>query len=179
MSGKQRIEFNRRLGESWRDLCDYLEMPGVDRAKLEAGSRGSGIWLWLEERKRIHELSAALRDIGREDLVETVPASGEAISGSSSAIVSIGHLPQPGRHFVGRDTELALLDEAWANPQTNIAEVGAFGGVGTAALVAEWLKQMRADRFRGAARVFGHSFYSQGSREDAQASADSFLDQSL
>ena len=38
---------------------------------------------------------------------------------------------------------------------------------------------MQADDYRGAARVFGHSFYSQGSREDAQASADSFLDRAL
>lgn len=93
--------------------------------------------------------------------------------------MSIGHIPQPGKHFVGRGDELALLDEAWADPQTNIAEFVAFGGVGKSALVAEWLKQMRADGFRGATQVFGHSFYSQGSREDAQASADSFLDQAL
>ena len=93
--------------------------------------------------------------------------------------VAIGHLPQPGKHFVGRDDELELLDEAWENPRTNIVEFVAFGGVGKSALVAEWLKRMLRDGWRGAARVFGHSFYSQGSREDAQASADSFLDQAL
>jgi hypothetical protein len=93
--------------------------------------------------------------------------------------VSIAHLPQPGQHFVRRDEELKLLDEAWNNPRTNLIEFVAFGGVGKSALVAEWLKRMRDDHFRGAVRVFGHSFYSQGSREDAQASADSFLDQAL
>jgi hypothetical protein len=93
--------------------------------------------------------------------------------------VAIGHLPQPGKHFVGRDEQLELLDTAWEDPRTNIVEFVAFGGVGKSALVAHWLKQMQADGWRGAARVFGHSFYSQGSREDAQASADSFLDQAL
>jgi nucleoside phosphorylase len=93
--------------------------------------------------------------------------------------VSIAHLPQPGKHFVGREDELAILDNAWLDPKTNIVEFVAFGGVGKSALVAEWLKRMQADEYRGAARVFGHSFYSQGSHEDAQASADSFLDQAL
>ena len=93
--------------------------------------------------------------------------------------VSIAHLPQPGKYFVGREDELAILDKAWLDSQTNIVEFVAFGGVGKSALVAEWLKRMQADEYRGAARVFGHSFYSQGSREDAQASADSFLDQAL
>lgn len=93
--------------------------------------------------------------------------------------ISIGHLPQPSRHFVGREDELALLDEAWHDPSTNIVQFVAFGGVGKSALVAEWLKRMQDDGWRGAACVLGHSFYSQGAREDAQASADSFLDQAL
>ena len=72
-----------------------------------------------------------------------------------------------------------MLDDAWLDPKTNIVEFVAFGGVGKSALVAKWLEQMAADHYRGAVRVFGHSFYSQGSREDAQASADSFLDRAL
>ena len=72
-----------------------------------------------------------------------------------------------------------MLDDAWLSPKINIVEFVAFGGVGKSALVAEWLKRMQTDEYRKAARVFGHSFYSQGSRENAQASADSFLDQAL
>jgi len=105
--------------------------------------------------------------------------SGQPAEIAPPASVSIAHLPQPGRYFVGRGAELAILDEAWIDPNTNIIEFVAFGGVGKSALVAEWLMRMRDDHFRGAVRVFGHSFYSQGSREDAQASADSFLDQAL
>ena len=80
---------------------------------------------------------------------------------------------------MGRENELAILDNGWLDCKTNIVEFVAFGGVGKSAFVAEWLKRMQADRFRAAARVFGHSFYSQGSREDSQASADSFLDSAL
>ena len=93
--------------------------------------------------------------------------------------MSTAHLPRPGQHFVGREDELAILDNGWSNSKTNIVEFVAFGGVGKSALVSEWLKRMQVDEYRGAERVFGHSFYSQGSREDAQASADSFLDSAL
>ena len=88
-------------------------------------------------------------------------------------------MPQPGKHFVGREYELALLDEAWEDPKTHIVEFVAFGGVGKSALVANWLKEMQKEGWRGAACVLGHSFYSQGSRVDTQASADSFINEAL
>jgi hypothetical protein len=47
--------------------------------------------------------------------------------------------------------------------------------VGKTALVNSWLSNMRRDNFRGAERVFGWSFYSQGASEDKQASADQFI----
>ena len=72
-----------------------------------------------------------------------------------------------------------MLDEAWEDPKTNIIEFVAFGGVGKSALVANWLKEMQTKGWGGAACVLGHSFYSQGSREDAQASADSFINEAL
>ncbi len=93
--------------------------------------------------------------------------------------MSIAHLPQPGRHFVGRDKKLALLDGAWPDDRANVVEFVAFGGVGKSALVAHWLIQMGRENWRGALRVLGHSFYSQGSREDAQASADAFIAEAL
>ncbi|MEM9089917.1 MAG: hypothetical protein AAGC93_14360 [Cyanobacteria bacterium P01_F01_bin.53] len=55
----------------------------------------------------------------------------------------------------------------------------AFGGVGKSALVAEWLRRLADDNWRGAQYVLGHSFYSQGSRDDAQVSAEGFIDEAL
>ena len=51
----------------------------------------------------------------------------------------------------GRDAELQLLDEAWANPNTNIITFVAWGGVGKTALVNHWLKRrMARDNYRAA-----------------------------
>ncbi|MGH7597798.1 MAG: hypothetical protein ACREOI_15720, partial [bacterium] len=47
------------------------------------------------------------------------------------------------------------------------------------ALVNEWLNQMEKDNYRSAERVYGWSFYSQGTREDKQVSADEFLAHAL
>jgi tetratricopeptide (TPR) repeat protein len=93
--------------------------------------------------------------------------------------ISIARLPTSGPDLFGRDAELQLLDDAWKNPTTNIISFVAWGGVGKTALVNHWLKQrMARDNYRGAARVYGWSFYSQGTSERA-ASADLFIDQAL
>lgn len=93
--------------------------------------------------------------------------------------ISIARLPVSGPDLFGRDAELQLLDEAWENPKTNIISFVAWGGVGKTALVNHWLKQrMARDNYRGADRVYGWSFYSQGTSERA-ASADLFIDQAL
>ncbi len=93
--------------------------------------------------------------------------------------ISISRLPTRGSLMFGRDSELQLLDDAWASPDTNIITFIAWGGVGKTALVNHWLKQrMVRDGFRGAERVYGWSFYSQGTSERA-ASADLFIDQAL
>ncbi|MCZ7361009.1 MAG: hypothetical protein O8C55_13135 [Candidatus Methanoperedens sp.] len=89
--------------------------------------------------------------------------------------VSLGKLPSTNPELFGREKELKILDEAWADPKTNIVSLVAWGGVGKTALVNTWLGRMRADSFRGAERAFGWSFYSQGASEDKQASADQFI----
>ncbi len=89
--------------------------------------------------------------------------------------ISISRLPVSGPDLFGRDAELKLLDDAWANPNTNIIAFVAWGGVGKTALVNHWVKQrMARDNYRGAERVYGWSFYSQGTNEQA-ASADEFI----
>ncbi|MFC1508813.1 NACHT domain-containing protein, partial [Candidatus Omnitrophota bacterium] len=79
----------------------------------------------------------------------------------------------------GREKELALLDDAWNDPNTAIFTLVAWGGVGKTALVNCWLNNMARDSYRGAERVFGWSFYSHGTREDRQASGDEFIDKAL
>ena len=73
--------------------------------------------------------------------------------------------PRPGAELFGRQDELALLDEAWAAETKNVVSLVAWGGVGKSTLVNKWLERLKADNYRGAARVFGWSFYSQGTGE--------------
>jgi tetratricopeptide (TPR) repeat protein len=51
--------------------------------------------------------------------------------------------------------------------------------VGKSALINHWLDQMQADDYRGAQRVYGWSFYSQGASADRLVSADPFIDDAL
>jgi TIR domain/AAA ATPase domain len=99
--------------------------------------------------------------------------------GRAAARVDITRLPETGyERLVGREDELARLDEAWRDGKTNILSLIAEGGAGKSALVNEWLTRMQADGYRNAERVLGWSFYSQGSKERATA-ADEFLNWAL
>jgi nucleoside phosphorylase/tetratricopeptide (TPR) repeat protein len=91
------------------------------------------------------------------------------------AKISLAKLPPTSHDLFGREKELEILDKAWNNPQTNIVSIVAFGGTGKTALVNTWLNKMAKDKYKGAERVLGWSFYSQGTSEDKQASADQFI----
>jgi hypothetical protein len=74
--------------------------------------------------------------------------------------VSISRLPATsGSDLFGREAELKLLDDAWADPKTNIIAFDAFGGVGKTSLTSHWLKRLLTpDNYRGAERVCCWSF---------------------
>jgi hypothetical protein len=92
--------------------------------------------------------------------------------------VSIAKLPVTSETFVARAGELARLDAAWADPSTNVISVVAIGGAGKSALVNRWLDGLKADGWRGAERVLGWSFYSQGT-DSAAASSEAFTEFAL
>ncbi len=92
--------------------------------------------------------------------------------------VSIARLPATGEHFVARKAELARLDAAWNDPATNVISFVALGGVGKSALVGTWLDRVAAGGWRGAERVLGWSFYSQGT-DAAGASSEAFTEYAL
>ncbi|MFC1475372.1 TIR domain-containing protein [Candidatus Zixiibacteriota bacterium] len=89
--------------------------------------------------------------------------------------ISLAKLPKTSALLLGREKELEILNAAWSSPTTNVVSMVAWGGEGKTALVKEWLNQLRDDDWRGANRVLGWSFYSQGAREDRQVSADEFF----
>ncbi len=100
--------------------------------------------------------------------------------GSEPALkISTAKLPTTGADLFGREQELARLDAAWDEAHTNIFALVAWGGVGKTALVNHWLNHMAADNYRGAERVYAWSFFSQGTHEDRNVSADPFFNDAL
>jgi hypothetical protein len=81
--------------------------------------------------------------------------------------------------LIGREQELALLDLAFAQPHTAIVSLVGWGGVGKTMLVQHWLQRLQREGWFGAQRVYAWSFYSQGTKEDRQASEDTFLAHAL
>ena len=98
----------------------------------------------------------------------------ESIPGrsASSPKVDIARIPIPTATLIGRNQELAKLNNAFSNPEKAIVAIIASGGVGKSALIWAWLQALKPD-FRKA-RVFGWSFYSQGSHQTANSSAPFF-----
>jgi len=92
--------------------------------------------------------------------------------------VSTAKLPSTSPDLFGREEKLKQLDDAWNNQDINVLSLVAWGGVGKSALVNKWLSQL-GEGYRGAERVYGWSFYSQGAREGVQTSADLFIANAL
>jgi len=95
-----------------------------------------------------------------------------------TATIDFSHLPETSAALFGRDAELDALDKDWQSPDTRIVAFVAQGGEGKSALVKRWLHDLQKDDWRGAERVFGWSFYSQGAR-DQGATAEMFFDAAL
>jgi len=129
--------------------------------------------------KKTTELTKELSRSFDKDADGTPHKDLKTISKNRFLIHNLSKLPMSSGLLFGREQELAILDRAWADPHTHILTLVAWGGVGKTALVNEWLNHMEKDNYRGAERVYGWSFYSQGTREDRQVSADEFLAHSL
>jgi len=84
-----------------------------------------------------------------------------------------------GEALIGREQELALLDLAFAQPHTAIVSLVAWGGVGKTMLTQHWLQHLQRNDWFSVRRVYAWSFYSQGTKEDRQASEDTFLAHAL
>ncbi len=132
-------------------------LPGASAAPA---TRAAEVVRILEAQHRLPELAAMLRPGAAHGALQ----------------VSISRLPVTSRDLFGREHELAWLDQCW-NDGVHVASIVAWGGVGKSALVNAWLARLRDDGWRGAERVFGWSFYSQGT--DRLSSSDEFVEVAL
>lgn len=84
------------------------------------------------------------------------------------------------RVLFGRETELAALDTAWEKEALNVYTLVAWGGAGKTSLVFHWVQtRFAAKGWPGVERYFDWSFYSQGTGESRQTSADLFIAKAL
>lgn len=84
------------------------------------------------------------------------------------------------RVLFGRETELEGLDAAWARETLNVYTLVAWGGAGKTSLVFHWVQtRFAAEGWPGVEGYFDWSFYSQGTGESRQTSADLFIAKAL
>jgi len=84
------------------------------------------------------------------------------------------------KQFFGRESELELLDAAWADGGMHVLSIVAWGGVGKTSLVNHWIAtRMVAKNWPGVERFYDWSFYSQGTGDSRQTSSDLFINDAL
>ena len=154
-------DLNVHIQKTWKLINEYLEMRRLSSDPKEQ----------QKYEREIDDLRKLLED--HEAELAELRKAGEPEK------ISLAKLPSTNPELFGREEELAILDAAWDDSRTNIVSLVAWGGVGKTALVNTWLSKMRQNNFRGAERVFGWSFYSQGAAEGRQASADQFIASAL
>ena len=87
--------------------------------------------------------------------------------------------------LIGREDKLNEIDEAWdkvhqvETPRPHVLTYVALGGEGKTALIAKWAAQLASHGWLGCDAAFAWSFYSQGTRDQGDASADVFLAEAL
>ena len=84
--GSLKLAFCERLGTSWRNLADILEIKPSDQALFQQGLEPRAIWEWLHERERLTELPWALRSIDRNNLAEEFNRYPPQTAGQQSGI---------------------------------------------------------------------------------------------
>ena len=179
----------RRARDTGKTCLIYLldENHPWPPPKMEKGEGGEKLARFRKELGDAHTVSffktpedlAAMVSASVANLRLDAPSPPTSSAPLDRAKISISRLPVTGPELFGREAELKLLDDAWADPNTNVVTFVAWGGVGKTALVNTWLARMAKENFRGAERVYAWSFYSQGTSDERAASADPFIDAAL
>ncbi|MBI5934016.1 MAG: toll/interleukin-1 receptor domain-containing protein [Chloroflexi bacterium] len=160
------------LAEEVAKFVKRMETP----AKTSEVSETSEVWRIPPDKISLAKLPSTSPDLfGREDRLKELDAAWDS---GASVIASEAKQSPSGEGIAStEERRLATLASGASAGVTkiNIFSLVAWGGVGKSALVNKWLTQMGRDNFRGAKRVYGWSFYSQGAAEGRQVSADQFI----
>ncbi len=71
-AGEVRREFEARLLDDWHVLAVQLEIPEATKNTWDNGREAAGIWVWLAKKNRLGALAAALDEVQRGDLAESL-----------------------------------------------------------------------------------------------------------
>ena len=136
---------------SWRESTpDFLSaFPYLDLRPTKATFEANYVWLRLQLTGRTKEAPLIGQPPANLD-----PPAADPLYGIQRHRTEISKLPPTDSTLIGRDPQLALLDQAWANPATNLTQIIAPGGTGKTALMTKWYKRHLAE-----ATVFGWSFW--------------------
>lgn len=93
-------------------------------------------------------------------------------------VVDTNCLPGGSAKLVGRTQTLEYLDNCLRDPDVAVASLVAPGGVGKSALVEHWLDLLKEEAYKGVSKIFGWSFYSQGSHQ-TQSNSSAFFEKAL
>ena len=146
----------------WKDKLEFLQVELATAVDPEAK---------FKLRKAIEEAEA-----------EIFKLSGARTSQPSRKLAGTQLDKHAPKVLFGRETELAELDAAWAKETLNVYTLVAWGGAGKTSLVFHWVQTRFAakePKWLGVERYFDWSFYSQGTGESRQTSADLFINKAL
>jgi hypothetical protein len=146
---EDRFVYDAAQEKSQREHYGYICALGRDRGQFLNQERLS---------------SAVLRD-----LVEILPRLESRIDVPSTKLRHTAEV------LIGRDEELTMLDDAWNESHKNVVVVRGKGGEGKTSLVASWMAELAMKNWRGAECVYDWSFYSQGTKDQGTASAETFI----
>lgn len=156
----------------WLRSLQMLPSDGRSVAELVAVEQ-EAIFSYVAETV-VHNVLARRKLVGKG--APSAPASA-SLEGVGTQI-DISRLPVTGAELFGRQNEMNWLDGLWEEGRIRVAALVAWGGVGKSTLVNKWLEGLKARSWGGASRVYGWSFFSQGTGHRV-TSADVFIDHAL
>ncbi|MCG5446163.1 AAA family ATPase [Micromonospora sp. NIE79] len=132
----------RRLGDDWRSLADILGTTSHQQRQFEAkDDPGREMWRWLEDRDRLDELPAALRQIERPDLASLMSGGDDSLFRATLDFSAM--IDERTDEFVGRRMLMRRLGEILDDPGFRSGYVVIHGepGIGKTALLARLVQQ--------------------------------------
>ena len=141
--------------DNWLDFTGW-EDPQKREAQLDQ---------IIEEVKRMGA-EPKLQIIDRGDVEQSIP-------------VHRGELPPPPKKLIGRDAELQMLRDAWADKGVHAVVLYALGGAGKSAILHTFLNDLLYRGDQRVQRIYGWSAYSQGSGADKRTDAGAFISKAL